>query len=122
MTLRRWATQARRRLRVQGRIAVTIVTPSISRQWNTRYRRRGHATNVLSFDYAHDAPVDSAGALEGEVLLCPNVIRRESRQLQEPYRARLKMLLEHGLIHLLGLDHATAREQRRWSRIERKLS
>jgi probable rRNA maturation factor len=118
-TLRRWAIEARRRLRLQGAIAIVIVPPSVSQRLNTTYRRKPKPTNVLSFDYAHDTSARTEG---GEILLCPTVIRREAQQLGETYRGRLKMLLQHGLIHLLGLDHQTDAAQRKWERIEQRLA
>ena len=118
--LRRWTLSARRRLRLSGDITITIVPPKISRQWNERYRRRARPTNVLSFDYAHDAP-SGERYTDGDILLCPFVIRREAKTLGESYRKRLRMLLEHGLIHLLGLDHQTDAEQRHWETLEQRL-
>lgn len=119
-TLRRWTLRARRRLHLTGRIAVTIVPPTISRKLNKQYRRRDRPTNVLSFDYRHEK-IQADYPLEGEVLLCPAVIRREARTYEQTYRHRLRLLLEHGLIHLLGLDHASAAEQQRWERYEQQL-
>ncbi len=119
-TLRRWTFRARRRLQLSGPIAVTIVPARISQQWNKQYRRRDRPTNVLSFDYAHDRR-SANPELAGEILLCPQVIRREARQQQEEYLSRLRMLLEHGLIHLLGRDHHSVADQRRWKKYEQKL-
>jgi probable rRNA maturation factor len=121
VTLRRWASHARRRLRLRGRIAVTIVTPALSQQLNAQYRRRRRPTNVLTFDYAHDKPAGTPDGLAGEIILCPSVIRAEARRLKEPYQSRLRMLIEHGLIHLVGLDHLTAKQQKIWERYEGKL-
>jgi len=119
-TLRRWTLRARRRLHLNGAIAVTIVPPKISQQWNKQYRRRDRPTNVLSFDYAHQKK-QTAHVLDGEILLCPSVIKREAKELGETYLARLQMLLEHGCIHLLGLDHHTVTDQRRWEKFEQRL-
>lgn len=118
--LRRWALRARRRLRLPGRIAIVIIPPTLSKKLNTTYRRRCRATNVLSFDYMHDQR-GPAGDVDGELLLCPTVIRREAAKLGVTYRARLRFLLEHGCIHLLGLDHHTPADQRRWERREQLL-
>lgn len=103
-----------------GRISIVIVPPAVSQTLNTRYRRRHRPTNVLSFDYAH-AKTAGEHEVDGEIILCPTVIRHEARELGERYQARLKMLLEHGFIHLLGLDHRTVAEQRRWERHEEQL-
>lgn len=121
-TLRRWTLNARRRIRLGGRIAVTVVPPRLSQSLNTTYRGKKKPTNVLSFDYAHqgshkitDHPID------GEVLLCPAVIRKEAKEQGRTYMEYFHFLLNHGLIHLLDLDHKTAAEQKRWNRYEQRL-
>lgn len=121
-TLERWASAARRRLpRLTGSVSVAIVSPTVSRRLNRRYRRRDMATNVLSFVHPPDR---SAGPerLAGEILLCPTIIRRAARRQHRPYRPYLKFLLDHGFIHLLDLDHRTPSERRRWRRFERRLA
>ena len=120
-SIRRWALRARRRLGVVGRISITIVPPIESKRLNMRYRRKRRPTNVLSFDYAHDSEQRGDSIIDGEVILCPEVIRREAVEQGETYRQRLQFLLEHGLIHLLGLDHGTALEQQQWERQEQRL-
>lgn len=100
---------------------MTVIAPVLSRRLNARYRRHQHPANVLTFDYVHDRPTGSPDGLAGEILLCPNVIRQEARRLKVPYQTRLKMLLEHGLIHLTGLDHLTDRQQKIWERNEQML-
>ncbi len=98
-----------------GRVSIAFVGPQASRRANAQYRGKDRPTNVLSFTYR--PPVD---ATLGEILLCPMVIRREAGRGE--YRQRVKFLIEHGLIHLTGRDHASAGEQRAWDKIERRVS
>ncbi|MBI5466857.1 MAG: rRNA maturation RNase YbeY [Candidatus Kerfeldbacteria bacterium] len=119
----RWARNARRRLGLwRGRIVISTVDLATSRRLNTTYRHRRRATNVLSFTYANrSTPVTVADA-DAEIILCPDVVRREARASHQTYPDRFRFLLEHGLIHLLGLDHHTTADARRWQRYERRLS
>lgn len=98
-----------------------VVTALISRQLNRRYRRRDRPTNVLSFDYAHSRRSSELHPVDGEIILCPAVIRREAREQQRRYPAYFRFLVQHGLIHLLGLDHQTSQEQKVWTRFEQRL-
>lgn len=121
--LGRWARRARQRLGLRrGRIVISTVSPATSQRLNTTYRRRARATNVLSFTYGVGQAPRGASDTIGEIILCPVVVRREARVFGQPYRDRFRFLLEHGLIHLLGLDHHTAADARRWQRYERRLS
>lgn len=121
-TLRGWAKADRRRLpTLSGPVIVATVSPATSRQLNRRYRQKNRPTNVLSFNHSAKRRVPSP-TVAGEIILCPAVIRREARQQQRLYQPYLHFLLQHGLLHLLGLDHQTVVEQRRWDRWAKRFS
>lgn len=92
------------------------------RTLNRRYRRKDRPTNVLSFHFDQSGPSPRHERLWGEVYLCPAVIRREARQGQIAYADRFRWLLQHGLIHLLGLDHVTPRQRTVWAKYEKMLT
>lgn len=113
-SIRRWTLRAKRRLGLRIAINVVTIPPNLSHRLNAQYRKKHRPTNVLSFRL-QDPVV-------GEVLLCPPVIRHEAKLEGTPYQSYFRRLLEHGLIHLLGVDHRTTAEQRRWTNYERRLS
>ena len=118
-TIQGWARSARRRLpRLHGGLSVVVVGPAEMRRLNNQYRRKNKPTNVLSFAGASTGPEVSAG----EIFLCPVVIRREAQTQGRTYREYFQFLLQHGLIHLLGLDHHSELEYRRWQKWEKRLS
>ncbi len=70
-------------------------------------------TDVLAFpmDELHDHrdDVDSPDApptLLGDVVLCPPVAAEQARAAGHPTEAELDLLCAHGILHLLGYDHA----------------
>ncbi len=68
-------------------------------------------TDVLAFpldDPAALDPEDPVPALLGDVVLCPAVAREQAAG--EPL-AELELLLVHGILHLLGHDHAEEHER-----------
>lgn len=68
-------------------------------------------TDVLAFPM--DRPEEATGTVPpilGDVVLCPRVAER---QAGEHSWAELEMLLVHGILHLLGHDHAEEEERRR---------
>ncbi len=121
-TIVAWAQAARRRLPPRrGSVSIVIVGPARSRQINRQYRRKDKPTNVLSFTFdalPSSAPVEPVW---GEIILCPTVIKREAREQERTYREYFRFLLQHGLIHLLGLDHQTPTELQTWQKLERRL-
>lgn len=57
---------------------------------------RGKPANVLSFRYGPDY---------GEILVCPEVIRREAKKQGNSYKYQMTWMILHGMMHLAGLHH-----------------
>ena len=88
-------------LRHPGEIAVRIVGEDEGRAMNLQYRGKDYATNVLTFDYAHDAWV------EADLVLCGPVVEREAREQEKSLEEHYAHLLVHGALHAQGYDHET---------------
>ena len=88
-------------LRHPGEIAVRVVGEDEGRALNLQYRQRDYATNVLTFDYAHDAWV------EADLVLCGPVIEREAKEQRKTLEAHYAHMLVHGTLHAQGFDHET---------------
>jgi probable rRNA maturation factor len=54
---------------------------------------------------------DSEPALLGDVVLCPPVAAAQARQHGHSTQAELELLTVHGVLHLLGYDHADPEEE-----------
>jgi probable rRNA maturation factor len=54
---------------------------------------------------------DPSPALLGDVVLCPQVAAEQAREAQHSTGEELELLCTHGLLHLLGYDHADADER-----------
>ncbi|GAA5081606.1 putative rRNA maturation factor [Thermocatellispora tengchongensis] len=55
-----------------------------------------------------DAPSDPA--LLGDVVLCPQVAAKQAAEAGHGAREELELLCTHGILHLLGYDHAEPEE------------
>jgi probable rRNA maturation factor len=102
-TLRRWLRAAQ-----QGDAAITVrfVGTTEGRTLNAIYRGKDYATNVLTFVY------DEAKPLAGDIVLCAPVVRREAKAEGKRLSAHCAHLVVHGMLHLQGFDHDTARGAR----------
>jgi probable rRNA maturation factor len=54
---------------------------------------------------------DSEPVLLGDVVLCPQVAAAQARQHGHSTQAELELLTVHGVLHLLGYDHADPEEE-----------
>ena len=92
----RWVRAA---LDSPAEITVRIVGAEEGQALNRDYRGKGYATNVLTFDYAHE-PVVSA-----DLILCAPVVAKEAAEQGISLQAHYAHLLVHGTLHAQGFDH-----------------
>lgn len=82
-------------------LSVAYVEPATSKTINHKYRQKNKPTNVLSFELS---------AKSGELVLCPDVIRKETGKFEMSFRELFIFLIIHGMLHLRGLDHGEEME------------
>ncbi len=93
-------------------LSVLCVERNVITRLNETHMGSEGATDVLAFpiDYPGETPPGQP-ALLGDVVLCPAVAadhaEREGRTLWE----EVELLLVHGILHLLGHDHAEPAER-----------
>jgi len=86
-------------LELPGEIAVRIVDADEGRALNREYRGKDYATNVLTFDYAHE-PVVGA-----DLVICAEVVEKEAAEMGIPLLDHYAHMLVHGTLHAQGYDH-----------------
>jgi probable rRNA maturation factor len=92
---------------VRGTVELSVVfcdDPFI-RELNEQFRGMDSATDVLSFGQT-DAPKGAERAL-GDIVISLETVHRRNGGDRERMRAELRLLFCHGVLHLLGYDHAT---------------
>jgi probable rRNA maturation factor len=92
----RWVRAA---LETPAEITVRIVGEAEAQALNRDYRAKDYATNVLTFDYAHEPQV------QADLVLCAAVVGREAAELGIPVADHYAHLLVHGCLHAQGYDH-----------------
>lgn len=85
-------------------IAVRLVDAEEGQALNRDFRQKDYATNVLTFDYAHE-PVVMA-----DLVICAPVIEREAQEQGKTLEAHYAHMLVHGALHAQGWDHEDPEE------------
>lgn len=75
---------------------------------NKKYRGRNLATDVLSFAFTNKFPV-IPGIEIGEVVICPEIVKKNAKKFKTTFNKELARALTHGLLHLLGYEHEKGR-------------
>jgi probable rRNA maturation factor len=90
-------------------LSISLVTADEMAELHERYMGESGPTDVLSF------PQDEDNLL-GDVIICPAIAAGQNRDAA----AEIRLLLVHGVLHLLGYDHEREQDRRKmWARQER---
>ena len=129
---------ARQGVTGDAELAVLFVDePSIA-ELNERFMDAQGPSDVLAFPIDDDdvltgrspdassagpdrQPNDEVPLLLGDVVICPSVAARNAPTHAGTYEDELALLLVHGILHVLGMDHATDAEAAEMQARERAL-
>ena len=85
-------------------LVVRLVSPVEIQVLNKEYRSKNQVTNVLSF--SSDIPLEIGESILGDVVICVDVVREEAVLGDKAFSDHLSHMAIHGILHLLGYDHA----------------
>lgn len=89
-------------------VSVSVVTDGHMHALNRTWRGQDKPTDVLSLECERPDDPDLAPGEPcelGDVVLAPAYIERQARGFGTTYADEFRLLLVHGLLHLLGYDH-----------------
>ena len=92
-------------------LSLSFVGPTRAQKLNEVYRKKTYTPNVLSFPL---------GDTCGEIVICPDVARREAANYSHTKNGHIAFLFIHGLLHLKGYDHQTDIDHAAMEKLERK--
>ena len=90
-------------------LSIALVDDQTIHQLNREYRSVDRPTDVLAFAMNEGLPeptTPGVAELLGDVVISVPTARRQAQRSGRPLLAELTTLLAHGLLHLLGYDHA----------------
>ncbi len=96
----------------RSEMTVCLVSDSEMQRLNRSYRRKNKPTDVLSF------PAGSSADYLGDIAISPATARRNAAKNGRTLPQELRILILHGLLHLMGYDHQT--DQGEMDRLESK--
>lgn len=102
-----------RRVPTDMELSLLLVDRDTMAALNEQHMRKSGPTDVLAFpiDEPGEAPPD-APAILGDVVLCPAVAAEQAHQFGRTPHDELRLLTVHGILHLLGMDHADPESER----------
>ncbi|WP_040164231.1 rRNA maturation RNase YbeY [Microbacterium gorillae] len=106
-------------------VAIVLVDEGAMEALHLQWMDEPGPTDVLSFpmDELRPGTPDrpTAPGLLGDIVLCPQVAEVQAVGAKHSTLDELILLTTHGLLHLLGFDHATPDEEREMFGLQREL-
>lgn len=118
-------TIAKMKLHPQTDLSIIFVDRDSIAELNKRWMGEEGPTDVLSFPMDELRPGDNsenaADSLLGDIVICPQVALEQASLANKPVTAEIDLLLVHGLLHLLGFDHADEIEHKEMFDLQQKI-
>lgn len=106
---------AQLRIHPQSDLSILLVDEPTMENYHLRFMDLPGPTDVLSFPMdelrAPEDDEESPQGLLGDIVLCPAVTERQAAENGRRPDEEAEYLLIHGLLHLLGHDHAEPEEK-----------
>jgi probable rRNA maturation factor len=142
--LDKFLARARRRLRLpKDSLTVCLVTDAEIARWNRAYRGKSGPTDVLSFatnarkatqrraknsrvrkdGFVEAAAANHSAQYIGDIAIAPAVAKRNASRLGRTFDDEMRILILHGILHLMGYDHEAddGQMERRENKLRREL-
>lgn len=113
------------RVHPQSELSIIFVDTTVMADLHVQWMDEPGPTDVLSFPMdelrpGRDGDVTPAGTL-GDIVLCPEVAVTQAKAAGHSTTEELLLLTTHGILHLLGYDHAEPEEEKEMFALQRKL-
>jgi probable rRNA maturation factor len=113
------------RVHPAAELSIVLVDEPAMEHLHVTYMDLPGPTDVMSFPMDELRPgregEDPQPGLLGDVVLCPAVAQRDAMKDGQSTAEQLLMLTTHGILHLLGYDHAEPDEEKEMFALQRRL-
>mgnify|MGYP001196913504 CR=1 FL=1 len=121
------ARHALQRMRIHplSELSLIFVDTEAMEQLHLQWMDEPGPTDVLSFPMDELRPgkedEEPPQGLLGDIVLCPEVAKKQADEAGHSMDEELQMLTVHGVLHLLGYDHAEPDEEREMFGLQREI-
>jgi len=101
-------------------LSVLLVDDNFIQNLNREHRGKDRPTDVLAFP-VDEEPTDMGPRILGDVVISLPTAQRQAVSRKRELLPEVRFLLAHGLLHLIGHDHATKPQKRKMDAAARRL-
>jgi len=112
--VRRYAQRMLRALALESaELSLVVCDDRVMRRINREHRSIDRSTDVLAFALREGMPMAGLVDALGDIVIAWPTAKRQAREHGWSVEREVCLLVAHGLLHLLGFDHATRATERR---------
>jgi probable rRNA maturation factor len=106
----------RMRVHPLAELCIKLVDEDTIAELNERWMEKSGPTDVLAFPMDELRPglvnEEPEEGVLGDLVLCAAVAKRQAEEAGHPAEQEVELLTVHGILHLLGYDHAEPEEHK----------
>lgn len=95
----------------RSEIYLVLVDSKKIKALNKKYLRKNRPTDVLAFPEPKNFPAASKNFNLGEIVICPQQVKKNAKKYNLSFKKELTRVLIHGILHLLGYDHQASKRK-----------
>ena len=105
-----------------GELNLILVDSQNIQQLNKTYLGKSEPTDVLAFPIdSFDVSTTDTPLLLGDVVICPEKAMENAKAQNKTLEEEIALLVLHGVLHILGYDHAEPNEKAVMKKREKQL-
>jgi len=108
-------------LNVECELNLLLVDEAEMTDLHVKWMGEPGATDVLSFPMDEIRPQWKEAAILGDIVVCPEIARAQALTAEHSFEHELAILSVHGLLHILGFDHALANQEKEMFALQESL-
>ena len=101
-------------------VSLLLTSDREIRKLNQKYRKENRPTDVLSFAQEENTKSGKRQLL-GDIVISVPTARRQAKRAGHDLEQECNLLAVHGLLHLLGHDHARASQARKMFSLQTRI-
>lgn len=100
-------------------VSLTLINKKEIQDLNKNYRKKDYPTDVLSF--FSSSPIKEIPLNFIDIYICKEIAIQQAEEYGHSYKREICFLFTHGLLHGLGYDHITKKEEEIMFSIQNKI-
>lgn len=113
--IKKWLTEViKQEQKILGEISIIFCSDDYLLEVNKTYLSHDYYTDVITFNY------NEGEIVSGDLFISVDRVKENSEQFSVNFEIELKRVMVHGILHLLGHEDKTTKQEKEMRKLEEK--